>query len=263
MNSDPRAVGRECDGNKRWYDSVATTFVRRYQGIEGQYYARFEEDVFASMVERRDGPLLDLGCGHGRLVKRLSGTADRFAVGVDLSLEMLRQGGRELPLVQANAARLCFPDGVFTTVVCMGLFEYMSDPSVFLREISRVTARGGLLALTFHQVREGAQSPAQSGDTPYFGRTVAERDSLWMRVVRPLRQVEHDLVKTGYEILRVRRVFFRASQLLFLLGVRLRDAARPVGDIVILCALFFERLLAVFFSRNSNGNTIILARKAN
>lgn len=261
MTHDDRATSLECCGNRRWYDSVATTFVRRYDGVDGEYFRKFEEDVFASLVGEGGGYLLDLGCGHGRLVRRFSAQGGRKAVGVDLSLEMLRQGGQGLPVAQANAAALCFPDGIFSVVVCMGLFEYMSDPSAFLREIHRVTAPGGLLALTFHQVREGEGAPVQSGDTPYFGRTVAERDGLWMRVVRPLRRIEADLAKAGYESVRVRRVFFRPSQLLFRLGARMRHAARPLGEAAILCALMLERLLAALFSRNSNGNTIILARK--
>lgn len=94
METSERTPRLEWDGNRRWYDSIATTFVRRYDGEDGEYFRRFEEDVFASLIGS-GGRLLDLGCGHGRLVRRFSSQGGRTAVGVDLSLEMLRQGGHD------------------------------------------------------------------------------------------------------------------------------------------------------------------------
>lgn len=261
MTESNRASTEQLNGNRQWYDTVADDFVRRYEGFEGEYFSLFEEDIFARL-SGTDGPVLDLGCGHGRFVSHVATEGKRLAVGVDLSYAMLRHGDSSLALLQANAAQLCFQDGSFAVVICMGLFEYMEDPGIFLKEINRILKPGGRLVFTFHQSRIASPVVLEVKDMPYFGRTVGERELLWRRVVRQLSRIEADLCAAGFETMSVRRIFLRSSRFLFRLGVGVRQYVPFFGNGLVVIAMALERLLGVVCSRGSDGNTILCARKS-
>ncbi len=250
----------EFDGSRAWYDSVADRFVRRYDGMEGEYYRLFEEDLFVELAGA-EGPILDLGCGHGRFVSRMMAEGKKNAIGVDLSLEMLKRGEPSAPLAQANAVSLCFADETFAVVVSMGMFEYMEDPTLFLKEINRVMKPGGRLLFTFHQVKERQEATKENEESVYYGRKVKERNALWTRVVRRLDDVERGLVEAGFTPTAPRRIFFRLPRILFRLGVESRRFVPPVGSALIALAKVTENIMASRMSRGVDGNTIMHARK--
>jgi ubiquinone/menaquinone biosynthesis C-methylase UbiE/uncharacterized protein YbaR (Trm112 family) len=99
-------------------------------------------------------PLLDVGCSTGGL---LVAARDAFAplVGVDVALRWLavgrvrlREAGIDATLVCANAEHLPFPDGSFAAIVCTDTLEHVDDAAGSLREMRRVTVRGGRLLAT-------------------------------------------------------------------------------------------------------------------
>jgi SAM-dependent methyltransferase len=68
--------------------------------------------------------------------------------GVDIAWRRLlrcrdRHTDRPLRLALAEAERLPFADGSFDAVLCVGGFNYFSDPAKALREMARVTRREG------------------------------------------------------------------------------------------------------------------------
>ncbi len=100
--------------------------------------------------ERRDR-ILDAGCGTGVFTENYL-QQGACVTGVDLSIEMLRHGvgkpglGRLLPAV-ADMRRLPFADGTFDKTVSVTAIEFVADGRRAVRELLRVTRRGGRLVI--------------------------------------------------------------------------------------------------------------------
>jgi SAM-dependent methyltransferase len=128
--------------------------------------AKFPDDApryaaaIAEVTPGAGGFVIDAGCGTGRALPLLraavgpSGTV----LGVDLTPEMLAQASAhraDAALVLADCARLPLPDGVADLVFGAGLISHLPAPEDGLRELARVSRRGGRLAL-FHPIGRAA-----------------------------------------------------------------------------------------------------------
>ena len=94
--------------------------------------------------------VLDVGCGPGALTAELVRRAGADAVSaVDPSASFAAATRERLPgadIRLAAAEKLPFPDGTFDTVLAQLVVHFMTDPVRGLREMSRVTRAGGLVA---------------------------------------------------------------------------------------------------------------------
>ena len=100
------------------------------------------------------GLFLEIGCGPGAL---LAGAAaeGRQGIGIDVSIvwllvaaRLVRAFGGEPILAAALAEALPLDDGAVTGVISLDVIEHVADPCVHLREIDRVLASGGSVALS-------------------------------------------------------------------------------------------------------------------
>ncbi len=106
---------------------------------------------FVESLGRRDGAVLDLGCGDGRLTLELRG---RRIVGADVSRvarerarDRLEQ--RDIELVELTpGAVFPFADGSFDLVLLAETIEHVVDVESLLSEARRVLRPGGELAVT-------------------------------------------------------------------------------------------------------------------
>jgi ubiquinone/menaquinone biosynthesis C-methylase UbiE len=120
--------------------------------------------IFVEMAERlldlagigKGERVLDVGCGTGIVARRAAarvGGGGHLA-GLDLNEGMLRvarrvsQGLRPpIEWRRGDALALPFADGSFDAVVCQQALQFFPDPEKGLREMRRVTAAGGRVAV--------------------------------------------------------------------------------------------------------------------
>jgi SAM-dependent methyltransferase len=87
--------------------------------------------------------VLDVGCGEGALRAALPAPLQPRVVGLDASATML--SAHPPPVLQADAAALPFPAGVFDAAVAVNVLDHLADPAVAIGEVHRVLGPGGLL----------------------------------------------------------------------------------------------------------------------
>src|SRR5215471_13833427 len=118
-----------------------------------RFMGRYSEPLaarFAELAGVRSGQrALDVGCGPGALTAELSGRLGAGEVcAVDPSESFAAAAGERLPGVAVSVAaaeRLPFPDRAFDAVLAQLVVHFMADPVAGLREMGRVTRRGGVV----------------------------------------------------------------------------------------------------------------------
>ena len=133
-----------------------------YQGVykkgEEKHYTDFvttgtissEPKEVLKEINWKSKKVLDVGCGPGimamELVKR-----DCDFWGMDLSLEMLKQGNkifgpnRKVHFFTGTAENLCFSNNAFDAVISMGVIEFVNNDELAIKEMIRVLQPGGIL----------------------------------------------------------------------------------------------------------------------
>lgn len=96
----------------------------------------------------QDGPVLEVGVGRGRLLRRLD-AGEHDTIGIELSPQMVAaiqrefaKVGRHAPLVQGDGRRLPFPNNTFNTLITTFPAPYVADERT-QREFARVLRPGG------------------------------------------------------------------------------------------------------------------------
>ena len=93
-----------------------------------------------------DGPLLDVGCGHGAI---WSAVRDRFSAYIGIDAARYDGFPRDARLVRADLDRpLPVADGIAGTVISLETIEHLENPRAFVRELARVAAPGAWLLVT-------------------------------------------------------------------------------------------------------------------
>jgi SAM-dependent methyltransferase len=84
--------------------------------------------------------VLDIGCGTGAFKRSFDGSW----VGLDISIEQLREAGR--PSVLGNAGALPFDAAAFEGAVALYVLYFFDDPAAVVAEAHRVLRPGGVFA---------------------------------------------------------------------------------------------------------------------
>jgi SAM-dependent methyltransferase len=98
------------------------------------------QDVHEMIAPELRGPILDVGCGEGRLASLLG--TDVWWIGVDSSPTQLVANPYR-PVVRADMRTLPFRDGVFAEVTHLWCLYHLAHPLVAITEAARVLAPGG------------------------------------------------------------------------------------------------------------------------
>lgn len=133
---------------------MSSTDARPLDGFFGELYLRSTRpflsargsDGEAAFLRSRlpvDGPVLDLGCGHGRHLERLG---ELPVLGVDRDGLSLREARQAAPVARGDFAALPFRSqslaAVYVWYNTLGTFE-PEEAQVMLREVARCLRPGG------------------------------------------------------------------------------------------------------------------------
>jgi SAM-dependent methyltransferase len=148
------------------YTTVAASYAELVQ--DGPPYEADVLDLFAKLAG--EGPVLDVGCGPGRVVGLL---AERGlpVTGIDLSpgmIEVARKDHPDLDYRVGTMTALELPDGELAGVVSWWSIIHLPRavvPQAFA-EFHRVLAPGGILLLGFHLGEESTHKTSGYGGLP-------------------------------------------------------------------------------------------------
>ncbi len=125
------------DRYARWFDTPIGDLVRRV-----------ELELVMSMLRPKTGDsIVDAGCGSGIFTAPIV-ACGAGVTGIDIAGDMLRRAVRDLPADRFSAARgdlraLPFDDESFDHAVSITALEFIVDGAAAIRELFRVTRRGG------------------------------------------------------------------------------------------------------------------------
>ncbi|HEY7916001.1 MAG TPA: class I SAM-dependent methyltransferase [Acidimicrobiales bacterium] len=116
---------------------------------------RWRRAMVDHIVPDRPGLVLDVASGPAGVALQLAERTPARVVGVDLTLDMLRQGrtnvarramAERVQLVAGRAEQTPFEDRTFDALTFTYLLRYVDDPGATLVELARVVKPGGAVA---------------------------------------------------------------------------------------------------------------------
>ncbi len=138
-----------------YFDQVAQEYARRYQAqTPGGYALRVRRQRVLEFLEGSGGKVLDVGCGPGPIAEELLDRGYQYW-GVDAAPGMIEQARQRFEqsdwarFIVGDATHLAFPDGFFDSVMCVGVIDRIPAYERALKEMARVTRRGGTLVVSF------------------------------------------------------------------------------------------------------------------
>jgi SAM-dependent methyltransferase len=154
---------RHCDGYTDLLGPDFPTRVTVAQRVRLLGYSMPTGRARAAAALRLEGGqrVLDVACGLGDLTTRYANrlTGAGFVIGVDDSEPMLQRAAHNnshdrVVYMRANTLSLPFDDGAFDAVCCLGALHLVPEPLGVLREMVRVLAPGGRIAVLTSYGRE-------------------------------------------------------------------------------------------------------------
>ena len=140
----------------------------------------------ARHVPAGEGPLLDAGCGTGLTGPQLKALGYRDLAGLDLSDEMLKVAAGRGSYGELKRAMLGgplpWPDGHFRAFLSAGVFTMGHAPAAGLRELARITRKGGHAIFTVRdKVLEAGDFRAVFAELEKAGKWRPVEESPWFR----------------------------------------------------------------------------------
>lgn len=137
-----------------FYDSSAKLQVRlttwkQYGSNPKPFFSWVREQLVVSPKTRR---ILDVGCGTGQLLSEIRRMHLYISLtGVDLSLAMVmatKKNVSGISALEGDAEKLPFPGSRFDIVTAIHMLYHVPDQTKALKEMIRVTKKGGTVFIT-------------------------------------------------------------------------------------------------------------------
>jgi ubiquinone/menaquinone biosynthesis C-methylase UbiE len=125
-----------------------------YRPFTGKIYRDRLEMSISMLGEGKSEALLEVGYGSGLLLPELARRTERL-VAIDIHgqvaevYRMLEHEGVKAELHQGTLYEMPFADGEFDAVACFSVLEHLTNLDGALREFSRVTRPGAIMAFGF------------------------------------------------------------------------------------------------------------------
>jgi ubiquinone/menaquinone biosynthesis C-methylase UbiE len=125
----------------QWFTTPIGTLVKKY-----------EAELILDLLKPGPGEIiLDAGCGTGLFTVDIL-SFNSHVVGIDVSLPMLMRAtqktrGYDFQTVLADMSHLPFSENVFDKVISVTALEFIEDAKGALKELFRVTRRGGCIVV--------------------------------------------------------------------------------------------------------------------
>jgi ubiquinone/menaquinone biosynthesis C-methylase UbiE len=131
--------------------------------------------------------VLDVACGTGSVARHAAPLvgADGKVIGLDLNPGMLAVAralpappGATIEWLEGNATSLALPDDAFELVLCQQGLQFFPDRGAALREMRRVLAEGGRVAISVWQAlpRHPVYEALFEATAPHLGANIAAID---------------------------------------------------------------------------------------
>ena len=120
-----------------------------YESELGEQTYFVERKNLLKLINPKKGDLvLDVGCGTGRFSLLFKRRGCKV-VGLDFSEGMLKFSKERglAKVVRGDALHLPFPQNTFRIVILMFVLEFLKDPNLALKEMIRVTCKGGKVVI--------------------------------------------------------------------------------------------------------------------
>jgi ubiquinone/menaquinone biosynthesis C-methylase UbiE len=131
--------------------------------------------------------ILDVGCGTGVITEEIAQHTKGKVIGLDIDPAMIEWAERKANRVEwaiGDACQLPFSEGKFDLVVCNFLLLWVQNPAQVVREMVRVTKKGGVILDTAEPDYGGridyptelpiaelmSKALTKAGANPYIGR---------------------------------------------------------------------------------------------
>jgi SAM-dependent methyltransferase len=130
-------------------------------------------------------PILDVGCGAGQVVNRLS-REKLYAIGIDISASGVKiakvDGSGEF--IVASATNLPFRNECFRSIGCLDFLEHTKTPEACLREMARVLRiKGRIMVVSPNLFRVIGWQPAYHWHTKGGKQKIANLFGLTRKIV--------------------------------------------------------------------------------
>lgn len=120
------------------WDSEESTWICR----------NIERNLCIDFALKIDGEILEIGPGHGRLMKTLS-DAGKNVMGLEISDNLIQKlNNKGLKVQKGNILNIPFKNDSFSAVILEEVIEHIKDQDQAMKEIKRVLKPGGHLLLT-------------------------------------------------------------------------------------------------------------------
>ncbi|MFH1148342.1 MAG: class I SAM-dependent methyltransferase [Pseudomonadota bacterium] len=148
----PEEEKTQTDRGKALFDAWPDAYDRWFTTPVGRLVKEYELGVIMDLLEPAAGErILDAGCGTGIFTLDFL-TAGACIAGLDISLPMLlraKEKASDAPLrvLAGDILRLPFVDEAFDKTVSVTALEFIQDAEAAVRELFRVTKRGGSIVV--------------------------------------------------------------------------------------------------------------------
>jgi len=236
----------------KYYDTVACSYDRRYEGIVGEYYKAVEDSYILGSIDFEGKKALDLGTGTGRFAFALAKEA-RHCIGIDLSRQMLSVAKRKLEKLgkgnvsfkAMDAAKTSFPGSSFDVVLSIGLFEYVKNLRPYLNEVGRILKPQGYFAFTVL-------------NKEWLPKGLSRKGRAYDFAGHSLEKIEEELNSHGFEVSRFFATFFIPNRNRYLR----KAESIGFGRILLTAFVGLDRLLnRLAFARKKAKEFVVIARK--